>query len=69
MAIFSCRKNEIVRGFCHFCDKVRSYLDSVFQDAFSIEHDTLDGVDKEHDTVAKPEGGCDFVRKVDMTCK
>jgi hypothetical protein len=44
-----------------------SYLDGVLQNSFRVEHDTLDSVDKQDDTIAKSQGSSDFVREVDVT--
>ncbi len=38
-----------------------NYLDGVLQDSLRVEHDTLDSVDKEDDTIAKSQGSRDFI--------
>ena len=37
------------------------YLDGVLQDSLGIEHDTLDSVNKEDDTIAKSQSSRNFV--------
>jgi hypothetical protein len=37
------------------------YLDGVLQDSLRIEHDTLDSVNKEDDTIAKSQSSRNFV--------